>query len=48
MTEIVSADTREGVHTRAVRLWLFAVAAMVAAMVLVGGASKEFAVLFVT
>ncbi|MFZ3350173.1 MAG: COX15/CtaA family protein [Xanthobacteraceae bacterium] len=40
MTEIVSADTREGVHTRAVRLWLFAVAAMVAAMVLVGGATR--------
>jgi cytochrome c oxidase assembly protein subunit 15 len=40
MTEIVSADTREGVHTRAVRLWLFAVAAMVAAIVLVGGATR--------
>jgi cytochrome c oxidase assembly protein subunit 15 len=40
MTEIVSADIREGVHTRAVRLWLFAVAAMVAAMVLVGGATR--------
>ena len=40
MTGIVSADTREGVHTRAVRLWLFAVAAMVAAIVLVGGATR--------
>jgi cytochrome c oxidase assembly protein subunit 15 len=40
MTDIVSADIRKGVHTRAVRLWLFAVAAMVAAMVLVGGATR--------
>ena len=40
MTEIVSADTREGVPTRAVRLWLFAVAAMVAAIVLVGGVTR--------
>ena len=40
MTEIVSAYTREGVHTRAMRLWLFAVAAMVAAIVLVGGVTR--------
>jgi len=40
MTDTVSADIRKGVHTRAVRLWLFAVAAMVAAMVLVGGATR--------
>jgi cytochrome c oxidase assembly protein subunit 15 len=41
MTDIVSADTRKGVQqTRAVRLWLYAVAAMVAAMVLVGGATR--------
>ncbi len=40
MTDIVSADIRKGVHIRAVRPWLFAVAAMVAAMVLVGGATR--------
>ncbi len=40
MTDIVSADTHKGVHTRAVRLWLFAVAAMVAAIVLIGGATR--------
>lgn len=40
MTEIVSACIRKGAHTRAVRLWLYAVAAMVAAMVLVGGATR--------
>lgn len=40
MTDIVSAGIRKGVHPRAVRLWLFAVAAMVAAMVLVGGATR--------
>jgi heme a synthase len=40
MTEIVSANIRKDVHTRAVRLWLYAVAAMVAAMVLVGGATR--------
>jgi cytochrome c oxidase assembly protein subunit 15 len=40
MTDIVSANIRKGVHTRAVRLWLFTVAAMVAAMVLVGGATR--------
>jgi cytochrome c oxidase assembly protein subunit 15 len=38
--EVVSADIRKGVHARAVRLWLYAMAAMVAAMVLVGGATR--------
>ncbi len=40
MTGIVSAGIRKDVQTRAVRLWLFAVAAMVAAIVLVGGATR--------
>lgn len=35
-----SAGIHKGAHTRAVRLWLYAVAAMVAAMVLVGGATR--------
>lgn len=40
MTEMDSAGIHKGVSTRAVRLWLYAVAAMVAAMVLVGGATR--------
>ena len=40
MTEMDSAGIRKGAHTRAVRLWLYAAAAMVAAMVLVGGATR--------
>ncbi len=39
MTDIDSAGSKD-IHTRAVRLWLFAVAAIVAAMVLVGGATR--------
>jgi heme a synthase len=36
MTESLTADT----HARAIRLWLYAVAALVLAMVLVGGATR--------
>ena len=36
MTEATTTDT----HTRAIRLWLYAVAALVVAMVLVGGATR--------
>ncbi len=36
MTGTLTSDT----HTRAVRLWLYAVAALVMAMVLVGGATR--------
>jgi heme a synthase len=36
MTDILASDT----HTRAVQLWLYAVAALVLAMVLVGGATR--------
>ena len=41
MTESLS-DTRtlSDTHTRAIRLWLYAVAALVLAMVLVGGATR--------
>jgi len=34
------AERSDGVHARAVRLWLYAVAALVLAMVLVGGATR--------
>src|ERR1700722_13560650 len=34
------SDQQEGAHTRAIRLWLYAVAALVLAMVLVGGATR--------
>ena len=36
MTEAITTDT----HARAIRLWLYAVAALVLAMVLVGGATR--------
>jgi cytochrome c oxidase assembly protein subunit 15 len=40
MTAKVSSDVRPDVQRRAIRVWLFAVAAMVLAMVLVGGATR--------
>lgn len=44
MAAIVSSDVRDGARTdlrsRAIRLWLYAVAALVLAMVLVGGATR--------
>jgi heme a synthase len=40
MTEMLSGGVPADAHTRAVRLWLYAVAAMVLAMVLVGGATR--------
>ncbi len=40
MRAILSSDVRPDVQKRAIRVWLFAVAAMVLAMVLVGGATR--------
>jgi heme a synthase len=40
MTASVSTHVQEDVQKRAIRLWLYAVAAMVLAMVLVGGATR--------
>lgn len=40
MREKVASDVRPDVQKRAIRVWLFAVAAMVLAMVLVGGATR--------
>src|ERR1700683_4052955 len=40
MAANVLTDVRADVHRRAIRLWLYAVAALVLAMVLVGGATR--------
>jgi cytochrome c oxidase assembly protein subunit 15 len=40
MCATISTDNQERQHRRAVRLWLYAVAALVLAMVLVGGATR--------